>query len=96
MMQGVMLPGKIIDALDKTSRNFIWGSSVEKRKLHTVSWEKITKPKKEGGLGVTAARPKNVALLAKLNWRMHVEKDQNWAKVMRSKYTNPKRPCSCT
>ena len=42
---------------------------------------KITTPKKEGGLGVTAARPQNVALLAKLNWRMHVEKDQNWAKV---------------
>ena len=93
VMQRVMLPRKIIDALDKTSRNFIWGSSVEKRKLHTMSWEKITKPKKEGGLGVTATRPQNVALLAKLNWRVHVEKDQNWAKVLRSKYTNSKRPC---
>lgn len=83
VMQGVMLPGKIIDALDKTSRNFIWGSSVEKRKLHTVSWEKITKSKK-GGLGVTVARPKNVALFAKLNWRMHVERDQNGAIVLSS------------
>ena len=46
------------------------------RKLHTISWDKIKRPRKEGGLCLTAAKPKNLALLAKLNWRMKTEKDQ--------------------
>lgn len=42
--------------------------------MHMVSWEKITKPKDEGGLGLQAAKERNLALLAKLNWRFHIEK----------------------
>lgn len=34
-----------------------------------VSWKKITKHKVEGGLGIQDAKPKNLALLAKLSWR---------------------------
>ena len=48
---------------------------MEKRKLHLVRWNKIAKPKKEGGLGLQAARAKNIALLAKLNWRLYQEKE---------------------
>lgn len=59
VMQGTMLPTKTLEAIDRVSRNFVWRSSVEKRKLHTVSWAKITRPKKEGGLGLIAAKPKN-------------------------------------
>lgn len=40
-----------------------------------VGWKKITKPKEEGGLGLQSAKEKNLALLAKLNWRLHNEKD---------------------
>lgn len=32
--------------------------------------------KREGGLGISAAKPKNLALLAKLNWRLHTEREQ--------------------
>ena len=39
-----------------------------------VSWNKVTKPKEEGGLGLQAAKPKNLSLLAKLNWRLNIEK----------------------
>lgn len=76
VMQGTMLLGKTIEAIDRVSRNFIWWSTEDKRKLHTVSWDKITRPRKEGGLGVIAAKPKNLALLAKLNWWMKTEEDQ--------------------
>ena len=38
-----------------------------------VSWKKITKPKREGGLGIHAAKAKNIAFLAKLNWRLKTE-----------------------
>ena len=46
-----------------------------KRRMHLIGWSKIVKLKEEGGLGIQAARAKNIALLAKLNWRLYHEKD---------------------
>ena len=37
--------------------------------------KKVIKSKDDGGLGIQAARAKNIALLSKLNWRMYHEKD---------------------
>ena len=65
------LPPKITQNIDKLCRNFLWGSTEEKKKLHLTSWKKITKPKNEGGLRLQAAREKNVAFSTKFNWRLH-------------------------
>lgn len=75
VMQGAALLVHLCDKLDKISRDFLWGSTSEKKKLHLVGWNKIIKPKEEGGLGIQAARAKNIAILAKLNWRMNQEKE---------------------
>ena len=74
IMQGVALLVHLCKKLGKISRDFLWGSSSEKRKLHLVGWSKVIKPKEEGGLGIQAAKAKNIALLSKLNWRMYQEK----------------------
>lgn len=42
--------------------------------MHWVGWKKVTRPRKEGGLGLQSAKGKNTSLLAKLNWRFHSEK----------------------
>ena len=68
VMQGVALRSHLCEKLDKINRDFLWGSSTEKKKLHLVGWSKVIKPKEEGGLGIQAAQAKNIALLAKLNW----------------------------
>ena len=70
-MQCAALPLKITQSVDRLCRNLIWGTMDSKRKLHLVSWKKITKPKKEGGLGLQSAKERNLALLAKLNWCFH-------------------------
>lgn len=75
-MQNNLLPRSVLDSLDRISRNFVWGTKLEKRKLHLVGWEKIIKPKEEGGLGLQAAKPKNLAFLAKLSWRFISKKDK--------------------
>ena len=103
VMQCSSLPGKILEGIDRVNRNFLWGSSEEKKKMHWIGWHKVTKPKEEGGLGLQAAKGRNLALLAKLNWRFHTEGEALWAQVLRRKYcsgrrmraTNPhKLPCS--
>ncbi|KAL0014133.1 hypothetical protein SO802_001202 [Lithocarpus litseifolius] len=102
-MQCVALPSKILQGIDRISRNFLWGSSENKKKLHLISWEKVTKSKEEGGLGIQAAKPKNTALLAKLNWRFNSEKSSLWVRVLSKKYHKqrrvyriPTRPSLCS
>ena len=78
-MQSTLLPSRILDNLDKTSRNFLWGSSESKRKMRWVGWEKVTKSKAEGGLGIQTVKGRNLAYLSKLNWRFHKEKNALWS-----------------
>ena len=54
--------------------------------MHWVGWQKLTRSKEEGGLGPQSSRGRNVALLTKLNWRFHTEKETLWAQVLWRKY----------
>ena len=47
-----------------------------------MGWQKVMKPKEEGGLGLQSAKGRNTTLLAKPNWRLHVEKEDLWAQVL--------------
>ena len=77
-MQCVAFPPKILKVVNRLNRNFIWGSSDSKKKFHLIGWNEITRDKEEGGLGIQAAKPKNTALLAKLNWGFKTEKASLW------------------
>ena len=35
---------------EKMVRDFWWGEKVDHRKVHWMSWENITKPKRDGGI----------------------------------------------
>ena len=83
-----MLHGKVQEGVDRVNRNFLWGSSKDRQKMHWVGWRKVTRPKEHEGLGLQMAKGRNTALLAKLNWRFHSEKNAPWARVLRLKYCN--------
>jgi len=68
-MQYFLLPKKICYAIDNIQRDFLWGSSTHKKKLHYVTWENVTSPKDNGGLGLQSAETKNNVLLTGLAWR---------------------------
>ena len=70
------------------NRNFLWGFIDLAKKIHWVGWEKVTKSKEEGGLGLQTAKGRNVALLSKLNWRFHKEGEAPWVNVLMMKYCN--------
>ncbi|XP_030942085.1 uncharacterized protein LOC115967152 [Quercus lobata] len=86
VMQATALTAHLCEKLDKINSDFLWGSTSEKRRLHLVGWSKIIRPKEEGWLGIQVTRAKNLALLAKLNWRMNQEKDSLWVQVILRKY----------
>ena len=40
------------EGIDRVNRNSLWGSDESKGKMHWVGWQKVTRPKEEGGLGL--------------------------------------------
>lgn len=67
-------------------RDFLWGSSKEKRKIHWVSWKDICKPKARGGLGIRDVAVTNRTLLNKWLWKFGVEKNTIWRRLVAAKY----------
>lgn len=51
-MQFTLLPSKFFKEIDKLQRNFIWGTTDQKKKLHLLNWSTITTNKASGGLGM--------------------------------------------
>ena len=85
IMQCVQLLSRILEGLDRVNRNFLWGSTDTAKKIHWVGWDKVTKPRDEGGLGLQSAKGRNSAFRAKLNWRFHTEGVAPWNQVLKMK-----------
>ncbi|KAG7547784.1 Ribonuclease H domain [Arabidopsis suecica] len=85
-MSVISLPKSSLDRLDRISRDFLWGSTNEKRKQHLVAWTRVCTPKSDGGLGIRAAKDMNKALVSKVGWRLLKDATGLWARVLRSKY----------
>ena len=59
------LPFKLCDELDAMCVKFWWGQVGDERKIHWQRWEKLTRSKKDGGIGFRDLRALNLAMLAK-------------------------------
>jgi hypothetical protein len=64
-----------------------WWSNMDKEnKIHWVSWENMTKPKKDGGLGFRDQYYFNLSMLAKQAWRILKNPTSLCAQVLAAKY----------
>jgi len=76
----LLAPATVIQILEAFQRRFLWeGGKQEKKKLHLVKWEKTIKSYMEGGLNLKNTRTQNLALGAKLLWKM-VTRKITWSK----------------
>lgn len=56
VIQGSLLPIRTCKKIGQANRNFIWGSTLDKKKLHLVNYNKVTMPKEWwSGFGVSKA-----------------------------------------
>ncbi|XP_004297900.1 PREDICTED: putative ribonuclease H protein At1g65750-like [Fragaria vesca subsp. vesca] len=76
----------ICNTLDRLNRNFLWGHTEEKKKIHLVKWDTVCKPKCYGGLGLKKSSCVNQALLAKTGWRLLQKELGLWAEALNKKY----------
>jgi exonuclease III/ribonuclease HI len=72
--------------IDMMLARFWWGSNDDKRKIHWVSWEKLSKSKNRGGMGFRGMSEFNKALLGKHCWRLTTGTASLLEKVFKSRY----------
>ena len=80
------LPDSLCKDLNSMMGNFWWGQKEKERKLAWVSWEKLCKPKAEGGMGFRDLKNFNLALLAKQGWRILQQPNSLVHRVYKAKY----------
>ena len=91
IMQCHKLPVKVCEEVNKLARDFLWGSTMDKKKIHHVGWNKVTNPLNLGGLRIFEMKTRNLALLAKLCWQISSSLDMPWAQMLTCKYLTPHR-----
>jgi hypothetical protein len=79
-------PAGLVDDLSQVIRNFWWGDEHDRRRMHWMSWDKMTRPKSQGGIGFRDLRVFNQALLARQAWRLIQEPHSLCARLLRAKY----------
>ena len=79
-------PVSLCEELAQIIRNFWWGDEEDRRKTHWLAWDKLTKPKGQGGMGFCDLRLFNQAMLAKQAWHLLVYPKSLCAKILKRKY----------
>ncbi|CAN1817985.1 Putative ribonuclease H protein At1g65750 [Linum perenne] len=85
-MASFQIPKTNINSLNQLIADFWWGQVDDKKKMHWVSWEKLCRPKDEGGLGFRDFETFNRALLAKQAWRILQEPNLLISQILKAKY----------
>lgn len=89
-MSCFLLPVSLCKRITSVLTRFWWDDPDGKKKICWVSWDKLTKPKELGGLGLRDIQLFNQALLAKLAWRIITAPQSLLARVLTGKYCHRK------
>ncbi|CAJ2652835.1 unnamed protein product [Trifolium pratense] len=86
IMSCYKLPESCCQEIESMLAKFWWGSKEGKRKIHWMSWERLSKSKKGGGMGFRGISNFNSALLGKHCWRLITGEESLMGRVFKSRY----------
>ena len=82
-----LLPDSICHKLDKIFKYFWWGFPKGKsRNLSLKSWRSMCTPRQVGRMGFRLMKDVNLALIAKLGWKLLTKFDYVWVSPLIAKY----------
>lgn len=73
-------------------RKFLWGGPKQQKKWDLCSWNSLTKPKENGGLGLRDLSTLNQVLAVKLWWRWMQGGKDLWKEIWTAKYSMQTTP----
>ncbi|KAL0385879.1 UNVERIFIED_CONTAM: putative mitochondrial protein [Sesamum radiatum] len=79
------LPNSLLNELEGLAANFFWNDA-EKKKIHWISWGKMCRSKRDGGMGFRKLQAFNHALLAKQGWRIIMNPDHLIFRILKARY----------
>lgn len=85
-MSVFQLPKELIARLTSAIVEYWWSSGDKKRKIPWVAWQKLVKPKEQGGMGFHDIGRFNQALLGKQAWRIWSRPESLVARVLQGRY----------
>ena len=85
-MSVFQLPAKLCEELQALCAQFWWGQVGNERKIHWLGWEKLTRPKADGGMGFKDLRQFNLAMLAKQGWRLAQDQESLLGRCLKARY----------
>ncbi|WRX28178.1 Reverse transcriptase domain - like 10 [Theobroma cacao] len=85
LLQVLKPPVTVIERIDRLFNSFLWGDSVENKKMHWAEWAKISFPCAEGGLGIRKLEDVCATFTLKLRWRFQTG-NSLWTQFLRTKY----------
>ena len=85
-MGAFQLLAKLCEELQALCTRFWWGQIGNERKILWLSWEKLTRPKLEGGMGFKDLRQFNLATLAKQGWRLMQDQESLLFECLKARY----------
>ena len=91
----LLAPKTITNRINELLRRFLWeGGRNNEKKLHLVGWDKITRPKIEGGLQIRDVATQNLAMGGKILWNL-ITGRKTWSKqTLKKKYfTGDRQRC---
>ncbi|CAJ2638124.1 unnamed protein product [Trifolium pratense] len=80
------LPNSCCQEIETMLAKFWWGSKDGERKIHWMSWERLSKTKKDGGMGFRGINNFNKALLGKHCWRLMTGEESLMGRIFKSRY----------
>ena len=90
----LLAPSSVISKIETLFKNFLWeGGKGNLKKPHLVSWGKVQKTYREGGLQVRSIHAQNLAMGTKILWQIVFGKPSWSKKVLWKKYFSGQRTC---
>lgn len=80
------MPRGVWQKLFRLQRDFLWGESLERKKISWVRWEEVCTPNTGGGLGMKDLRAFSQSLLSKWKWKLLEGNSSLWYEVLVAKY----------